>query len=479
MHTSSLVNHQVPVSVFDRKGLVFRATFAACIITALALIWGRRFLPITDYPDWIFEGSITAQLIHGKAPASYSFKYYPVPYSGEVLLLGILDLVFSPEVSGKVLLSLCVILFAVGSIYLLRSLGHKASNPLLIIPLLFLLNTYFFWGELNYILGLSLLFFYCGCLFRRVYRHEPLNWLLVAGTLVALFFCHFLTYTIALLITLVFILAESRLELLPPFGVCAAPSIGLTVWYAIERAGFPIPGPLWMFWTPHQFIGRWLAAFSPYPEFLPWLGIYSPGMKFFALLNLFVAITLTLVLPICAAVWVRGRTENRGVFACAIVCAVAVIVCGYEFSGMISPGERFFYPAIWLGLTWLLGQGLPEQKSALSTGVAVVAVVLVAVQIAFMQVRVGAVSEQLEGLYSELRSAHSQAELCSTYETYVRQSWDQPHRTGLDVLLTNHASAPRMPYYIYVERNIEAPIFQIGILNYAGHGNNEDLCKSE
>lgn len=331
MHTSSLVSHQVPVSVFDRQRVVFRAASAACIASALALIWGHRFLPLSDYPDWIFEGSITTQLIQGKASASYTFKHYPVPYSAVVVLLGILDFIFSPEVSGKVVLSLCIILLALGSTYLLRSVAQDASNPLLLIPMLFLLNTYFFWGELNYILGLSILFFYCGYLFRRVYRQESINWPLVASALVALFFCHFITYSIALLITMTFILTESRRELLRPFGVCAAPSIGLTIWYAIERANLTTPGPIWMFWTPHQFMGRWLAAFSAYPEFLPWLTIYSRGMKFFALLNLFVAITLTLVLPICAALWVRGRTENRGMLACAIVCAVAVIVSGYEF----------------------------------------------------------------------------------------------------------------------------------------------------
>jgi hypothetical protein len=468
-----------PIKTIDRQGVVFRATFAACIVSALALIWCHRFLPLSDYPDWIFEGSVVAKLVRGEAPASYTFKHYPVPYSAIVAMLGILDFVFSPEVSGKVVLSLCILLLAVSSTYMLRSVAPRASNPLLLIPLLFLPNTYFFWGELNYDLGLWLLFFYCGYLFRRVYRKEAINWPLVAGVFVALFSCHFLPYAIALLITLMFILTESRLDLLRPYGVCAAPSIGLTIWYAIERAEPTISSPIWMFWTPHQFIGRWLAAFSPYPEFLPWVSIHSPGMKFFALLNLFTAISLTLVVPACVALWLKGRTENRGVLACAIVCGIAAIMCGYEFSGMVSPGERFFYPAVWLGLTWLLGEGLPGKKSILSGSVVVVTVGLVAIQIAFLQIKVGAVSDQLEALYSKLRLAHSQTELCATYETYLRQSWDQPHRTGLNVLLTNHASEPRMPYYIYLERNVEAPIFQIGILNYAGRGNNEDLCKSE
>ena len=94
-----------------------------------------------------------------------------------------------------------------------------------------------------------------------------------------------------------------------------------------------------------------------------------------------------------------------------------------------------------------------------------------------MQLNVGSVSNELAALYSKLRSAPTQPDFCATYETYRQNSWDKPHRSGLDVLLTNHASAPRIPYYLYLERKIEAPIFQIGILNYSGDGNNDDLCK--
>lgn len=132
-------------SDLDRQRNVFRITFAACILTALALIWSYRFLPLSDYPDWVFEGTVVAKLLRGKALASYSFKRYPVPYSGTVATLGLLDLILAPEISGKIVLSLSVILMALSSTYLLRSLRRDVANPLLLIPLLFLLNTFFFW----------------------------------------------------------------------------------------------------------------------------------------------------------------------------------------------------------------------------------------------------------------------------------------------------------------------------------------------
>ncbi len=477
MHTSALVSHDS--LGFDRQRILFRTTFAACVISALVLIWSHRFLPISDYPDWVFEGSIVAELIHGKTLTSYSFKHYPVPYSGTVALLGVLDLAFKPEISGKIVLSLCIILLALSSSYLLKSLGNDSENPLQMIPLLFLLNTFFFWGELAYLFSLSVFFFYCGYLFRRTYRSEPVNWWIVGGASIAMFFFHFLPYATAILVTLTLIFAESRTELLSPLVISFAPSIGLTVWYAVKRSSLTGIAPDWMFWTPHQFAGRWIAAFSPFPEFLPWLGIQAPWMKVFASLNLVVAIVLTLVLPLCVLAWVRARPGYFGVLASAVVCGVAVIATGYEFEGMLSPGERFLYPAVWIGLCWLVGAQLPGRVSGFSRALTISVIALLTCQIAFMQINVGAVSDDLAALFSKLRSADSQAELCATYETYLQESLDKPHRTGLDVLLTNHTSAPRLPYYLYMERKVEAPIFQIGILDYSGIGDNEDLCKSQ
>ena len=464
-------------SDFKHQRVLFRITFAACVISALALIWSYRFLPISDYPDVIFEGSVVAKLLRGLPLASYSFKHYPVPDSGIVALLGLLDLILTPEASGKIVLSLCVILLALSSTYLLRSLRRNADNPLLLIPLLFLLTTFFFWGELAYLFGLSILFLYCGYLFRRIYRSLPINWWLIAAASLAMFFFHFMPYATALLVTLTVILVESRTGLLGPFAISFAPSIATSIWYAVGRSSTKQTALDWTFWTPHQFAGRWLAALSPFPEFLPWLGVQAHSMKAFAILNLIVAIALTLVIPLCIRAWTNRSTNYPGVLASAVACGIAVIAAGYEFEGMVSPGERFIYPALWLGLCWLIAVDLPTRNSATSRNLTIGLIFLLAVQIGFMLINVRAVSNDLASLYSKLQSSASRTEFCDIYETYRQQSWDKPHRTGLDVLLTNHASAPRLPYYLYLEKQVEAPIFQTSILNYTGSADNEDLCK--
>jgi len=477
MQTSRLVIYQVLSSFLDRQTTLLKIVTTACIINVLVLIWAHRFLPLSDYPDWVFEGSVVAALLQGKALASYTFNHYPVPNAAAVALIGVLDLALSPEVSGKVVLSLCALLLALSSVYFLKSLRLEATNPLLLVPLLFLPNTFFFWGELSYILGLSLFLFYGGYLFRRIYRKESVNWWLVNGVSVGLFFCHFLSYATAILVTLMLFISESRIDMLRPFVVSFSPSVGLAVWYAVERLSQKQPGNGWQFWTPHQLAGRLLAVFSPFPEFLPWLGIDTSGMKVFALLNLFVTIAMTLILPFCAFEWARARKRYTGVLACAIVCASAAVAAGYAFGGIISPGERFLYPAVWIGLCWLIGIGSPRENSALSRGLAIVVVALLACQIIFLQFSVAKASNEIDALYAKLRSAKSQTEFCEVYELYMRQSFEKPHRTGLDRFLTSHSSIPRLPYYLYLEKKLEPPIFPTGILNYSDQGSTQYFCE--
>jgi hypothetical protein len=126
-------------------------------------------------------------------------------------------------------------------------------------------------------------------------------------------------------------------------------------------------------------------------------------------------------------------------------------------------------------LCWLVAADLPRENSRSSQALAAVLGVLLACQIVFLQINVAKVSNELAMLYSKLQSANSQTELCDIYEAYVRHSFEQPHRTGLDRFLTNHASVPRLPYYIFLEKKVEAPIFPTGILNYNGHA--KDLCE--
>ncbi|MHB9155608.1 MAG: hypothetical protein ACYC5N_07940 [Endomicrobiales bacterium] len=115
------------------------AAYALFTLSALAFIWGYRFLPLQDYPDWLLQGSLFSRLFQGHLPAQYQFIPYPVPNSASTFFLGLFNLGFSPLVSGKIFLTLTVLLFVSGSLYLLNARGNGMKTPLGYVPFLFVL----------------------------------------------------------------------------------------------------------------------------------------------------------------------------------------------------------------------------------------------------------------------------------------------------------------------------------------------------
>lgn len=102
----------------------------------LASIWILRFLPMDDYPTWIYAGRLFSELIRNAAPSCYSLVPYPVPNTLFVGITGLLDLFVDPETSGKIFLSFSVLLFVVGSYRLIGSMSTRRDSPLLLLPLL-------------------------------------------------------------------------------------------------------------------------------------------------------------------------------------------------------------------------------------------------------------------------------------------------------------------------------------------------------
>ena len=466
-------------SMADPRGsLMFRSAFTLTLFNSLWFIWSNRFLPISDYPDWVFQGTIMARMLRGAAVPHYSIKLYPIPYSTIVTLLGLLDLIFPAEVSGKIVLSLTVVLFAVSSTYLLKALNRSEGNPLLYVPLVFILNCWFFWGELFYLLGTGLLFLYLGYLLRRLESLESISGWSLAVVSCALFFSHLLPYLTALLVSAIVVLPRSDVKLARKFLLAFVPSVALTVWYALARF---LTEPLaqhvlWIPWTSHLIAGRFLAAFSPFPEFLPWLGSQLVVTKIAAVANLAICVAFALLWPACAFIWIRGGRQRSVVLLAALGCLAAVFAGGYSFAGMVSPGERFLYPAGWLALCWLAANWGALENFRIAKALTALIFALVVAQGAYLDVYGAMVSDRLQSLYAQLRAAKTQAEFCAIYDDSVSRSWDVPHRRGLDRFLTNHASAPRLPYYMFIEDRVTAPIFQIGVLSYDGPGSGESLC---
>ncbi len=454
---------------------VYQAILALFLLNSVWFIWSHRFLPLQDYPDWLYQGFILSKFTRHAHPAAFSLKLYPIPYSTFSVLLAMLDLVLPPETSGKVLLTLMIVGFIFGSLYFLTSLEARES-AVLYIPLVLCFNSFFFLGNCSYYLGLAMLLLFSGYLIRT---GREANRALVAATLVVLFMTHLLPYLAA--VGVIAILAAHGLRdrsARPTITslIVILPSGLLLIWYVLGRIlSGDLVGQGWMWWNWHRFVGSFIYALAPFRTFLPFVTERSLGMKGAALLNLLWAAMAVGAFgaAVRAAVVCRGR--EQAVALCAAYFALAYVAAGYTFGGSFT-GERFPLPALLFACCWLAS--LP----ALTTGrLAMVLklffVGIIAVQALWLDTFAAEAAGRLAVVYSEMQAASDSSTLCSGYERYFASSWPAQGRQGLARFLPNAAGVVRLPYYIYIERNISAPIFPVALLHYEGPGNYNNLCE--
>jgi hypothetical protein len=458
---------------------MFRVVLGLVLLNGIWFIWSHRFLPLTDYPDWLYEGYLLSRMMRGHPMPHFALKAYPVPNAWATVLLGGLDLAISPESAGKLVLTVVVVLFALSSIYLLKSLHASERSAFIYVPLLFVFNTFLFAGELSYLWGLIFFFGYCGYLIRRRKDLNSISGWFYFGTSLVTFLAHLLPYMMAIGVTAIFALGERNPRFVRKVTVAFAPTIAMTIWYAAARFNTEhlAATSLWVPWTVHMIAGSSLGSFSPFPEFLPWLGIDRPIMSAAAVLDLLTAITIVGIWTMCALVWIRGQRRDEIVLVAAAALAAGFLAGGSGSAGLVNPGERFLYPATWLALCWLGGawQTGPFPRGAHLARAALCA--LLVAQAIFLDLYAGAAARGLEDLYAQLRAAPSRQAFCSTYEDYRRRSYGTSGRRGLDRFLPDHGTSARLPYYMYIEDRAVAPIFTSGIFKYDGPGDNEDLCK--
>ena len=177
-----------------RTSIWYRSACALTIASGLYFIWANRFLPLQDYPDWLYQGYLFSKFLIGHPLPEYTLKTYPIPDATATFLIGILNLVVSPEASGKVALSLSLCSFVASSIYLFKSFNPSEENLLLYLPLVLAINDWFFFGNIAYYFALSILFLFFGYVIRRLDDLRTANVPIIFTLLTALFFTHLIPY---------------------------------------------------------------------------------------------------------------------------------------------------------------------------------------------------------------------------------------------------------------------------------------------
>jgi hypothetical protein len=455
----------------------YLAVVAIFLLNAVWFIWSHRFLPLQDYPDWLYQGFILSKLFRQSAAAAFSVRRYPVPDSTFTFVLAVLDLGLPPEMSGKIVLTLMVVLFVFGSIYLLTAFQPR-ETPLHYVPLLLCFNSFLLWGNCAYYLGLTIFFFFCGYLLRR---RSLAKRALLSIALLLLFMTHLLPYLAALCVMGVVALAEvkkiGRRALVTAFLI-ASPSMLLVVWYAVGRFhSGELAGHGWVWWySRNLFASAFIFAFAPFHIFLPFVSVRGIPMRFAALLNVGWAAMVLLVLVLAVRASLRSERPSSLAARCATALMIAFVLAGYNI-GLGNTGERFLIPAMLLACCWLASvptasTGRPAMLLRLSL------ISMVCMQALWLDTAAALAADALGATYAEMKRASDRGSLCSVYNYYFERSWTPSGPKGIGKFLPNTAGALRIPYYFYIEQDTPAPVLPFGLIHFKGPGSYNNLCEN-
>jgi hypothetical protein len=412
----------------------------------VALIWSFRFLPLYDYPIWLFETKILREFFNPQF--SYSTYYQvvatPVPNLMFTAFTWLLSWIVSLETAGKLFLTLCTVGFPWAFWYSMRRLSPNANPILAYLGFPYSFNLFMFGGH-DYLLGLILLSCIVGYFIPRFSHLCLREWLLLSTALLVLYFTHAIPFAVAVLVFVGFSLSLERQRWRRLIAVSGAvlPSILAFGWYLTASPKLSeISG--WSLLT----VGR--NALKPIFLFTKSYGIET-FLPITFLNGLWLVLLLATVTQLVKVAW-RNKLWDKGFLLPIIVSGLMVLLLPDNFLGVYQPGTRFTLPLVFLVL-WSTVQVHLAQRLRLVLFAAAIAITLYNIY------HFRGVDKQAHAFYDDLM-----AEVDLREPSYVIR-FDWPAGTSiLDKVSASVNPLSVVPYYVYTERGGVSWIHETGIL---------------
>ncbi len=184
---------------------------------------------MTDYANWTYQGVLLARHVMGFPDAAHLLKPYPVPNSAATIGIGFFALFLPWEIAAK--LWLCVQLLVTW--YAVRHLAQtlRASGAVwLILPQAGFLGVNWWYGFVNFELGIAWVLVTASLLLRRVRGVGGRDWW-IGLVLVLAFLTHMIPFAFCGLLLMLYARQTGRWRLMWQ----AAPAAVLSVWYLAGR----------------------------------------------------------------------------------------------------------------------------------------------------------------------------------------------------------------------------------------------------
>ncbi len=368
---------------------------AECYAAGLFLLYAGLLLghatppSLTDYANWTYQGVLLKNHLLGRPDLVHWLKPYPVPNSAATVGVALLALFLPWELAAKLWLCLQLGLSFAVLRHLLRTLEGR-DWAWLLVPQAVFLNVNFWYGFMNFQLGLCWVLLAASLLLRRARTDaRESNWP-VGVVLVLAFFTHMIPFAFAGLLVLLYTRQTRRARMLWQ----VAPGAALTLWYLAGRfllAGNG-DGQAGMVAT----VKTYSAAFWAYKvnSYVKSFGFVSPETQDYFLFGRGLFMILLLVnLALClAAGWALIATARRAFAERSderfLWLGIGLLVPAYLLApgaalGVSDPGSRLLQAALALGLVLACRKGSWTMPVAAGGGV------LLACMGVFLFVRMG------------------------------------------------------------------------------------------
>lgn len=166
MHSASSASPRSSISrlLQSRRQTLAAVALLAAIFVNLTPIWLVQYPPLQDYANHLARVYLIGNLSESAAPLQpyYSFHWLPYPNLFIDVVGPVLNLVFPIYVTGKILLSLYVIVWPLAIVFFWSSVSVAPRWPAWLLGLLTTYNYFFIAGFLNFCFGMALCLFTFG-----------------------------------------------------------------------------------------------------------------------------------------------------------------------------------------------------------------------------------------------------------------------------------------------------------------------------
>ncbi len=203
---------------------------AGLFLLYAAILFVHQGAPrMTDVANWTYQGVLLARHLQGIPDAAHVLKRYPVPNSAATLGIGLFALIVPWQMAVKAWLCVQMGVTFAAIRHLARTVGASGA-AWWIVPQTAFFGVNWWYGFINFELGLAWVLLMASMLLRRVQGEQGRDWSL--GVLLVLaFFTHMIPFAFCGLLVVLYAWQTRRWRVVWQ----VVPSVALSLWYLAGR----------------------------------------------------------------------------------------------------------------------------------------------------------------------------------------------------------------------------------------------------